>query len=216
MKINRQRTVNIEENVRLLEKSLFIANKDIKIDILDSQSLVELYHFKVMSLRVHEDTKSNSVCSLLFHFIFPLIKQKTREYLKNYDWNIDEKPVQRLWLSKDTRLMMLVINDVIGTVYRRIDIDDDGNEIKTFNSNQRQKDHGQAVEWVVHYQIKRFPKLLVDKTSVPYLFSPNFTYQFDFNFRTKEFLIRVTQTQEIYLIIPHDLVSMIEWDFAEG
>ena len=107
--------------------------------------------------------------------------------------------------------MMQVINNFIGTVYKRFNIDAEGKYIE-----QGPEDDGQAVEWVVDYHIKRFPKSLVDKTSVPYLFSPNFTFQFDFNFRTRQFLIRKTRTQEIYMIIPNDLVSMEEWDYAEG
>ena len=101
----------------------------------------------------------------------------------NIDWDIGSKPVQRLWLSKDTSLMMEVINDYIGTVYKRVNIDANGKKIK--NNKKLTEDYGQAIEWAIDYQIKRFPKSLVDKTSVPYLFSPNFTYQFDFNYRTK-------------------------------
>lgn len=82
-----------------------------------------------------------------------------------------------------------MVNNFIGTVYKRFNIDAEGKYIE-----QDQEDNGQAVEWVVDYHIKRFPKSLVDKTSVPYLFSPNFTFQFDFNFRTKQFLIRQTRT----------------------
>ena len=172
-----------------------------------------MFHFKVMGLQVHEDTGNRSQCKKLFHFLFPMIKTKKRKALENFAWDIDSNPVQRLWLSRDTKLMMEVINDYIGTVYRRVNLDDDGNQIL---EDIKFNDCGQAVEWVEEYHIRRFPRSLVDKTSVPYLFSPNFTYQFDFNFRTKQFLIRETRTQNIYLIIPTDLVNMLEWDYAEG
>lgn len=67
---------------------------------------------------------------------------------------------------------MEVINDFIGTVYKRVDIDDDGDEMP----NLKMDDEGQIVRWKIEYSIKRFPKSLVDKTSVPYLFSPNFKF----------------------------------------
>ena len=128
-----------------------------------------------------------------------------------FDWDINYKPVQRLWLSKDTTLLMEVINDYIGTVYKRVNVDADGRELK-----KEKEDHGQLVLWKVKYNIKRFPKSLVFKTSVPYLFSPNFKYQLDFNFRKKEFLVRKTETQKKYMSIPQDLINMQEWDHAEG
>ena len=46
--------------------------------------------------------------------------------MKQFDWDINSKPVQRLWLSKDTKLLMEVINDFIGTVYKRVNIDAEG------------------------------------------------------------------------------------------
>ena len=88
-----------------------------------------MFHFKVMGLQVHEDTGNRSQCKRLFHFIFPMIKTKMRKQLENFAWDIDSNPVQRLWLSRDTKLMMEVINDYIGTVYRRVNIDHQGNQI---------------------------------------------------------------------------------------
>ena len=50
-----------------------------------------------------------------------------------FDWDINFRPVQRLWLSKDTNLLMEVINDYIGTVYERVNVDSEGKEIKQFD-----------------------------------------------------------------------------------
>ena len=99
-------TIFLTKDVRKLEKKLFTSEKEVDIDIRDSQREAEMFHFKVMSLRVHEDTKDQSECKKLFHFLFPMIKTIRREKLKNFDWDIDSKPVQRLWLSKDTKLLM--------------------------------------------------------------------------------------------------------------
>ena len=56
---------------------------------------------------------------------------------------------------------------------------------------------------------------MVDKTSVPYLFSPNFTYMIDFNYRAKQFIIRECETQNVYLRIPKDLLNTV-WNGREG
>ena len=64
--------------MKKLEKNLFKTDKEIKIDIRDSQREAEMFHFKVMSLKGHEDTKDQSECKKLFHFLFPLIKTKKR------------------------------------------------------------------------------------------------------------------------------------------
>ena len=79
-----------------------------------------------MQLRVHEDTKGFSECAVRFHFLFPMIKAKYRDKLKQFDWDINSAPVQRLWLSRDTKRLMEVINDFIGTVYVRVNLNEDG------------------------------------------------------------------------------------------
>ena len=166
-----------------------------------------------MQLSTHEDTQAGSECKLRFHFLFNMMKKIPREDLEAFDWDINSNPCQKLWLSKDTKLMMEVINNFIATVYRRVNIDDEGNVIP---ESKFDEDDGQVVKWVVDYQIKRFPRSLVDMTSIPYLFSPNFTYQLDFNYLNKQFLIRETRTQDVYLEIPQSMVNMQEWDHAQG
>ena len=57
--------------------------------------------------------------------------------------------------------------------------------------------------------------MLLSHTSVPYLFSPNFTYQLDFNYRARQFEIKESRTQYIHMKIPKDLLD-IEWDRKVG
>jgi hypothetical protein len=90
--------------------------------------------------------------------------------------------------------MMEVTNDFIGTVYYRKNLDDSGKSIAGSKANANSEDYGQQVKWVRDYNIKRFPRDLASGSSVPYLFSPNFTYQLDFNYRGNELFIRETKT----------------------
>ena len=53
-----------------------------------------------------------------------MIKPQIRKSVKNLDSDISANPKQRLILSKDTRLLMEVINHFIAEVYERVDIDD--------------------------------------------------------------------------------------------
>ena len=54
--MNMSKSVFISKDMSTLEKNLFKSDKEIKIDIRDSQREAEMFHFKVMSLKVHEDT----------------------------------------------------------------------------------------------------------------------------------------------------------------
>ena len=63
-----------------------------KVKIVNSVQKTELYHFKVMELRSHEDTKALSSCKLRFHFFFELLKKKELLHLKNYDWDVNSSP----------------------------------------------------------------------------------------------------------------------------
>ena len=71
------------------------------------------------------------------------------------------------------------------------------------------------VKWKLKFRIQRFPTSLACKTSVPYLFSPNFTYQLDFNYRAKAFCIKEAETQFLYMYIPSDLINT-SWNQSEG
>ena len=96
---------------------------------------------------------------------------------------------------------MEVINGFVARVYQRHDIDDLG--YKTENEGG---DKGQLVEWEVKYFIRRFPTHLAATTSVNYLFSPNFKYQLDYIYDESIFVIRETETQDIFLKISQDMV----------
>lgn len=100
---------------------------------------------------------------------------------------------------------MEVVNNIFATVYQRTNIDKDGHSVKQIDTEQ--KDEGQHVKWKVDYHIRRYPTKLCQKTSVPYIFSPNFTYQIDFLFRSKQIVIRETKSQEIYMVLPADLIN---------
>jgi len=60
--------------------------------VLNSQQKSNLYHFKVMQLKTHEDTKGASECKVRFHFMFELIEKK-QSNLANYDWSETSNPI---------------------------------------------------------------------------------------------------------------------------
>ena len=45
--------------------------------------------------------------------------------MKNFDWDINSNPVQRLYLSENTLYMMEVTNDFIANVYYRVNVTED-------------------------------------------------------------------------------------------
>ena len=65
--------------------------------------------------------------------MFDMLIPKDREYLANFDWDINSSPQQRLYLSQDTRRLMEVVNGYIGTVYTRSNVDDLGKTIMIEN-----------------------------------------------------------------------------------
>ena len=83
------------------------------------------------------------------------------------------------------------------TVYQREDVVDDETQeqarIGRYHDGE-EVDYGQQVKWNVLFRIKKFPKALTEHTSVPYLFSPNFVFQFDFDYSAKQFLIKEAAT----------------------
>jgi len=52
-------------------------------------------------------------------------------------------------------------------------------------------------------------------TSVPYLFSPNFKYMLDFNYKDRQFEIKETRSMHVYMRIPKDLMD-INWGNKAG
>ena len=72
---------------------------------------------------------------------------------------------------------MEVINNDIGTVYYRVDLDIDGREIK---GTDGEAPRGQTVRWLPKYRLKTLSAPLTKLASAPFLFSPNFKYQLDY------------------------------------
>ena len=81
--------------------------------------------------------------------------------------------------------MMEVVNNYVATVYYRVNFEPEGTDYQldqmSMSTNAQRisnpgQDYGQEVKWRVDFRIRRFPRDLAEITSVPYLFSPNFTY----------------------------------------
>ena len=83
-----------------------------------------------MELKVHEDfdTSRESECRLRFHFIFDMIKPKSRKKLADFVWDISSNLSQRLYLSQDTTRLMEVINNYVATVYYRVNFEPEGTD----------------------------------------------------------------------------------------
>ena len=165
----------------------------------------ELFHFKVMELKTFEDGQPRPTCKCLFNFNFPKIKKTSEAYLKDFEFDVTQDPKQRLYLSKDTTLMMEVINGLVAKIYRRQNVD-----TGEFPDDSK-ADNGQKVKWIPREKggyITRFPIHLSKYTSVNYLFSPNFTYMIDYVYADKQIIIKKTEDQKVYVRIPTELIEL--------
>ena len=166
----------------------------------------ETYNFKVVQLKTYKDQgkKGIDACTVLFHFDLPLIKNSAlqEEFSNKVEnsedevWNFEKNSVQRLYLSKNTRFLLEVINNEFGIIYSRVDFDQ-------LSPNKAAKDCGQKVQWVVQQKITNWPSQLAEKTSIPFLFSDNFTYRLDVDFKQKKLLIFETcNPKKVYMELP--------------
>ena len=103
---------------------------------------------------------------------------------------------------------MEVVNGQFAIVYKRkaIDLTDDAaTEIGVSKGDENIK--SQFVRWQVEYRIKQFPEDQARLTSVPYLFSSDFKYMFDFDLGSNTFMIRKSATHEEYLKLEPSLLG---------
>ena len=63
---------------------------------------------------------------MLFHFFHELLQYQDNDDLKDFDWDVNSMPKQRLYLSKDTTKMMEVTNNFVAIVYERVNVNDLG------------------------------------------------------------------------------------------
>ena len=100
----------------------------------------------------------------------------------------------------NTRYLMEVINDKFGIVYRRTYSSKDGSQdrdkvkLEEDQSEEESADDdesnfGKEIYWHLKYKITRWPSNLANRTSVPFMFSPNFKYQLDFGNKRKAIII---------------------------
>ena len=69
-----------------------------------------------------------------FHFFFELLRTKVRGKLDKFDWDVNSDPKQHIYLSKDTKRLMEVVNNTTATVYIRGNIDEQGKFIEEDDS----------------------------------------------------------------------------------
>ena len=82
--------------------------------------------------------------------------------------------VQHLYLSRNTRRLMEVINNRFAIIYTRKNVDSSGKippKMEDHGSIEDEDDCGQEVKWFVESKITRWPSNLTDGTSVPFIFS---------------------------------------------
>jgi len=65
-----------------------------------------------------------SEVKMILHFVFPKYQKHVSTEGSDYAWDIRTNPVQRLYLSQDTNLLMEVVSNYIGTVYERENLDE--------------------------------------------------------------------------------------------
>ena len=122
---NKEGIAHLDQRMPQLKGDMFrSSNSKVKVKVLNSQQKSDLFHFKVMQLRVHEDTKSSSSCKIRFHFFFELLRKRVKNELEIFDWNVNHSPKQRLYLSRNTMRLMEVINGTTAVVYQRKDVID--------------------------------------------------------------------------------------------
>ena len=96
-----------------------------------------------------------------------------------------------MYLSRDTTLLMEVIQNKFALVYKRTYkqtvIDENGVAVDyDYDDDSEEMDKiGSLVRWEVLYKIRRWPSDLTKQTSAPFMFSPNFKFQFDYDSRKK-------------------------------
>ena len=56
----------------------------------------------------------------------------------------------------------------------------------------------------------RFPSMLTKYTSAPFIYSANFTFQLDFDYRLGAITVLRSDTQKPYFKIPIDLLNVID------
>lgn len=127
---NKDGSVKRDKDVKALGNGLFKARDDkVEVKVRNSYQKSDIFHFKVMELKVHADTDDVSECRVRFHFFFELLRQKVRDKLDQFMWDVSSNPKQHLYLSKDTRRLMEVVNNYTATIYTRGNIDDQGKYI---------------------------------------------------------------------------------------
>ena len=97
------------------------------MELRTHEEMMELRkHEEMMELWTNEDIEKKRKCDLRFHFFFELIKEEPeadKKKWEEFDWAINANPRQRLYLSKDTKRLMVVVNNFVAIVYRRYNID---------------------------------------------------------------------------------------------
>jgi hypothetical protein len=103
-----------------------------------------------------------------------------------------------IFISKDRKKMMEVWTHY-ADVYEQVPIEP---------ANGKEDGWGPLVKWNKIYHIKRFPRLIQGLCSANFVFSPDFTYFIDVDFKIGNFVIRHSKDETIYKVIPRGMINL--------
>lgn len=101
-------------------------------------------------------------------FDFELAEDKNREW-GDLQWAVQAVPTSHLYISANHEKLLEVINKTSALIYQAEEVPHDATHRK--------------VVWKKLHYIERFPYLLQGVSSVNFLFSCNYNYYLDYNFK---------------------------------
>ena len=141
----------------------------------------------LIKLRAEPSKKTNQWIKTLFEF--------EHVYYPSFIEPDSDGVCQRLYFNEDLTRMMERRKDSVCMIYSRKD--------------HLNEDKVKKVSWIVWRTVQRYPSLLSGVTSYPFLFSPDFSYYLDIDYKGDTFIVRdVENNSSVEHIIPSGLMSL--------
>lgn len=130
-------------------------------------------NWKVQMQAINNNLKDENV-EIVYEFDFMIFENFTKEELLNAGWDTESQPTQHIYISSDRSRLLEVINGETAIIYKgtTIDVHD---EFGKFTHRR--------ILWQKENHIPRFPKMLQNDIPINFLFSHNFTFYLDFNYK---------------------------------
>ena len=129
-----------------------------------------------------------------------------RKGFESYFWYLKDDIKHRMYLSRDAKKMLEVIQNRLAIVWHDPEMD---------RHDFKEEGLPKLVKWHTEYKIRNFPFLALEVCSLPYFLSGDFKFMCDYDYSKKVMNVVKTENGELISSLPKSALAVTQNNFEK-